>query len=209
MRGLGRTNTFATRYFNAISYLGYWDIYKNYYANKQEERGFVVHAEDSNEFKVLSATLNTTNSQGAPSGNSPYNVAGTGTTGVDTSVTTAYAVQLVISVKNGDVVEGLPNANDVIVKIDGTDEYAVDVFDEVIVGGYINGAYAITFNYYVGVRGNSQSWAVAQIYVQNDIPNREGLPQLVEFPLENIDDMRMDILEAVRNTTAFEISFYS
>ena len=34
----------ATRNFNAVPYLMYWDIYKNYYANKQEERGFVVHA---------------------------------------------------------------------------------------------------------------------------------------------------------------------
>lgn len=28
---------------NAIPYLGYWDIYKNYYANKQEEVGYVIH----------------------------------------------------------------------------------------------------------------------------------------------------------------------
>ena len=47
MRGLGQSNgTYARRYFNAIPYLGYWDIYKNYYANKQEERGYVVHAAD-------------------------------------------------------------------------------------------------------------------------------------------------------------------
>jgi hypothetical protein len=208
IRGLGRTvggQVDALRYFNAIPYLGYWDIYKNYYANKQEERGFVIHAEDSNAFKVLSATLNTRNSSGVATGNSPYDVAGTGTTGVDTSLTTAYEVELVISVKNGDVVEGLPNANDIIVAIDGTDVYAVDVFDNVVVGGIINGAYAITFNYYVGVRGSSQSWAVAQIYVANDIPDGQGLPQLVEFPLDNIDNMRMDILEAVRDTTAFVI----
>ena len=30
--------TELTRYFNAIPLLGYWDIYKQYYANKQEER---------------------------------------------------------------------------------------------------------------------------------------------------------------------------
>ena len=38
MRGLGRTSSGGAanvkRYFNAIPYLGYWDIYKNYYANK-------------------------------------------------------------------------------------------------------------------------------------------------------------------------------
>ena len=31
------------RVFNAVPFLGYWDVYKNYYANKQEERGFVIH----------------------------------------------------------------------------------------------------------------------------------------------------------------------
>lgn len=31
------------RDFEAISLLGYWDIYKNYYANKQEEIGYVIH----------------------------------------------------------------------------------------------------------------------------------------------------------------------
>lgn len=38
---------FAQRSFNAVPLLGYWDIYKNYYANKQEERGFVVHTDDT------------------------------------------------------------------------------------------------------------------------------------------------------------------
>ena len=57
MRGLGRSSSsYQKRYFNAIPYLGYWDVYKNYYANKQEERGFVIHAEDtSNSFEIQSA----------------------------------------------------------------------------------------------------------------------------------------------------------
>lgn len=31
------------REFNGVSWLAYWDIYKNYYANKQEEIGAVIH----------------------------------------------------------------------------------------------------------------------------------------------------------------------
>lgn len=38
--GAGNINP---REFNALSWLGYWDIYKNYYANKQEEIGSVIH----------------------------------------------------------------------------------------------------------------------------------------------------------------------
>jgi hypothetical protein len=46
--GLGRngsTGETVTRRFNAVPYLGYWDIYKNYYANKQEEVGAVIHTD--------------------------------------------------------------------------------------------------------------------------------------------------------------------
>lgn len=47
IRGVGShkdiSGNFVYRYFNAIPYIGYWDIYKNYYANKQEEIGVVIH----------------------------------------------------------------------------------------------------------------------------------------------------------------------
>jgi hypothetical protein len=48
IRGLGRQGMFplqpdVEREFNALSYISYWDIYKNYYANKQEEIGAVIH----------------------------------------------------------------------------------------------------------------------------------------------------------------------
>ena len=46
MRGLGRDpnaeNMTIQRRFNAVPYFMYWDIYKNYYANKQEEIGMVM-----------------------------------------------------------------------------------------------------------------------------------------------------------------------
>lgn len=45
VRGLGRSKTGATaftRTFPAMFILMYWDTYKNYYANKQEEVGYVI-----------------------------------------------------------------------------------------------------------------------------------------------------------------------
>lgn len=43
IRGLGRASQNGTyRRFPAIFYLAYWDIYKNYYANKQEGIGMVI-----------------------------------------------------------------------------------------------------------------------------------------------------------------------
>lgn len=44
------------RQFNAIPMLAYWEIYQNYYANKQEERGFVISSELT---KSEQATLTT------------------------------------------------------------------------------------------------------------------------------------------------------
>lgn len=56
--GLGKTldpSGFATRFFNAIPYLAYWDIYKNYYSNKQEKIGAVIHTSPTPVTGTLSA----------------------------------------------------------------------------------------------------------------------------------------------------------
>lgn len=45
IRGIGN-GELVERSFNGIPYLAYWDIYKNYYANKQEEIGAMIHTED-------------------------------------------------------------------------------------------------------------------------------------------------------------------
>lgn len=58
IRGLGRSKTGETsftRTFPAMFMLMYWDIYKNYYANKQEEVGYVV-AFGSNSWKYMEWT---------------------------------------------------------------------------------------------------------------------------------------------------------
>ncbi len=44
IRGIGFTkNEPVLRTFNAVPFLGYWDIYKNYYANKSEKKGAFIH----------------------------------------------------------------------------------------------------------------------------------------------------------------------
>lgn len=51
IRGLGRSKTGETtftRTFPAMFLLMYWDIYKNYYANKQEEIGYVIGLHSGN-----------------------------------------------------------------------------------------------------------------------------------------------------------------
>lgn len=44
LRGVGRTlQPESYRKFNAVPLLAYWEIYKNYYANKAEQNGAVIH----------------------------------------------------------------------------------------------------------------------------------------------------------------------
>ena len=63
---------------------------------------------------------------------------------------------------------------------------------------------------YTGVEGTFATWENVTVgagdgVVSNEVAPGSGNPQLTEFPLDNIDDMRMDILEAVRDVTAFAI----
>lgn len=58
--GIGALTTddlLQSRNFNGVPYLGYWDIYKNYYANKQEERGYVVHTSTTTSEAMEEANL--------------------------------------------------------------------------------------------------------------------------------------------------------
>ena len=64
IRGLGRSKTGETtfaRTFPAMFMLMYWDTYKNYYANKQEEVGYVI-----TQGQGLIKTITVYNANGAP-----------------------------------------------------------------------------------------------------------------------------------------------
>lgn len=52
IRGYGNAESTFARSFPAIFLLAYWDIYKNYYANKQEEIGVVIDAKNKEWNKV-------------------------------------------------------------------------------------------------------------------------------------------------------------
>ena len=47
------------REFNAVTLLGYWDIFKNYYSNKQEKYAYVIHTDVETQINdVASITIN-------------------------------------------------------------------------------------------------------------------------------------------------------
>lgn len=77
IRGLGYNvdyETEITRYFNGVPFLSYWDIYKNYYSNKQEELGVFIHTENGFDLNFVSP-IDIYNPQG--SGNISVNGDGT------------------------------------------------------------------------------------------------------------------------------------
>jgi hypothetical protein len=214
MRGLGRNyggQNHQKREFNAIPYLGYWDIYKNYYANKQEERGFVIHANDlSNNWSLEDAFITV---DGVSTGVTTdiWTVQGI----IDTSAQGSGAEVPIISIRgeiqwnNAGTEYGEPDLRTVQVILDGTTYQITDLFSnvylETLTGPPVAGTFMVATGY-TGVLGSAQNWEVPTMEVTNTIPAGEGEPQLEEFKLDNIDDMRMDILEAVRDTTAFKIT---
>ena len=218
IRGLGRkqnpvvSGTFS-RMFNAVPYLSYWDIYKNYYANKQEERGYVIHNDvTSNKFQIETGEAKI--SVVASNGSTTVNVfPGPSTVDTDPQGSTSNVITGNIKLKwNSTDTEpnGYPVVDSIKIDIDGGTSVAwplTDLFGviNVVEGGENDSfVYELECSDYTGPLG-SADWSVTQD-VENTIPLGQGLPELVEFPLANIDDMRMDILEAVRQTLPFTIN---
>lgn len=203
MRGVGRTiapQLTAKRYFNGIPYLGYWDIYKNYYANKQEERGYVIHASEwDNGWDNVSAEATGFGTQRDILGIQAI---------MNTTAVSGFRVVIVGKWQANDVgVYGTPNVDEILLKVDTLLVPITTLFASVVVEETEpEGNITITCTEWQSVESSTTKIEYDDITIKNNIEVKEGRPQLKEFPLENIDDMRMDILEAVRDTTAFEIT---
>ncbi len=204
MRGLGKGDgeaEFLTREFNAIPYLGYWDIYKNYYANKQEERGYVIHNSDSgNAWTLDTATWDvsdTTASQTYDVHSPPLKI-------VSMPVGTVFPWVTLELELNWDSIEtpyGQPDLTGLTIEIDGVATLLTTLFQTIVLSGGPSEWVIMCSNYNGPWGERTVQWTTD--YVGNTIPETAGVIQLKEFPLENIDSMRMDILEAVRQNTAF------
>lgn len=223
MRGLGRYGNVGTaytlkRYFNAIPYLGYWDIYKNYFSNKQEERGFVIHqANTDDEFRTMSCNVKVVSSAGVVTKDIFASDESIDTDPQGATGQVEVTCNVVLSWNNATATAyGAPDMSQFVIDIGGTNFTIPQLFTNVnfpswFVEGEIPvsgipapGNFTVECSGYVGALGVADWDATGQ----TDVPNTSdvsGPPQLTEFPLENIDNMRMDILEAVRDTTAFQI----
>lgn len=171
------------RKFNAIKYLAYYDIYKNYYANKQEEIGAII---DYNNIQVpsISTVLGKAYSEtGVPIiYNLPEAITSSMYWWVRGKGITPETIILDLDTAGGvSAIDATIGAITVTTEEDGT----------ISIEGKFKSQY---------ISDEFQGAAISAEYPINDEP------QITTFPLKNIDDMREDILAGVKSTAEFEIN---
>ena len=186
LRGVGLNYTDEanlTRDFNGISYLAYWDIYKNYYANKQEELGAVINT-------PVVAVVETIDSI-AVGGVLPQDAANGTWQQADQPTTSIFI----------EYTGATPNLNQVLLVDENGNKYTVnDLFTgfqyTAGVPNTIEGQYKFS------------QWGTKILFYWKYISDGDlvNAPiQISTFPLENLDTMRNKILAATEATTPFNI----
>ena len=193
IRGLGRganNQQEISRKFNAIPYLAYWDIYKQYYANKQEEIGAMIHNDQkTNENNINKFRLkNNLNVYNVQSTNTPTIVPfDRYTTGeIEFSNDNEPDIsQIIIVFQTGmQIVER--KLQDVFANITWNEEEFKLYCSTPLIA-----------NYQTVLRYENNGGVI--------YPNN-GIPKVTTFPLGNIDNMRRDILQDVYSPGAFDIN---
>ena len=182
-RGIGQTieplQIHVEREFNAIPYLAYWDIYKCYYANKQEEIGVVIH----NDLEPTSAVFNkvivttvdgsiilTANEEGGFS--SSHMVVPASRIEIQMSTYDEFDLNRLTFAWNGTL--AMP-ANEVMGNWVFDEPNSILVGSNPLITGMIN---------------------MGTYWLDNSIDNLDDIePKLVTFPLSNIDDMKLQLLQ--------------
>lgn len=198
IRGLGRVtdSDYAERNFNAIPYLAYFDIYKQYYANKQEEIGAIIH-------NPMNYSVNEVTNFAIWNGSSSVTLSSSPTA----TASTYTAEAAVVSFATTDQ----PDPKNVIMYYEkpiGQGDYEVtpvtlDNVYETITWDVINKR--LECSNLVSYFNQNRRWKYYS-YDGTIVVPTSGKPNIVTFPLENIDTMREDILIDVKSTSAFLIN---
>ncbi|QCS37325.1 major capsid protein [Tortoise microvirus 85] len=182
--GLGYNDSFEAprRYFNAIPWLMYWDIYKNYYANKQETYGWVIHTGIGLNETITAIKIKT----GSGAESTIVEAPATGLYPVTgfTKITIEYdGAQPLLSTVMVNTTNGQQQLDQLFTQITYEN-------DDKIILEIPNSNFNIT------------NW----LYVENGVPITT-VPRLEKFPLTNLDEIKMDILADIKSTSAFTIKY--
>lgn len=188
LSGIGVTGTEVdvTRDFNAVPLLAYWEIYKNYYANKQEELGAVIHISPS-PINISAITVNTS-AGGTVLSNDPA---------LPSLVVLDDQTNFVVTYTGGTP----PNLDDVTIYFSSGEQFALS---QICYVGIDDGVSSITLQYIYGDYGGRTAIAWTP---RKD--TQEAAPKVVTFDLADIDTMRKKILAAAEATTPLNISGFA
>ena len=178
IRGLGRASANGTyRRFPAIFYLAYWDIYKNYYANKQEGIGIAIGPNNSRwaEFEANEKIANSTTQYVFKE---------------DVSIPVGGKAFLTLHTETSASKSSNPD-NFTIVKKEGDKTVYVPIEDNPDIDWQINAGSQFVIYFHT-------DWTFPKETVL--LEENEDRIQLMEFPLENIDNMRERILATPKTT---------
>lgn len=191
IRGIGMAATATERSFNAMPFLAYWEIYKQYYANLQENLGAVIHKAEE------TATAQTIT-------NLEYYVANTTSSGT-VEIVESPAVSEMGRLMAGVTIVGAytgtaPNLKQVFINfMDGQQISLYDLGSGAVTvsGGSISVAY------------NASRWGELtplNYYYLSGIQARTVSPEIELFDLENIDLMREEILAFAQTSLPYEVN---
>lgn len=184
-------NTYSiTRNVNAIPLLAYWDIYKNYYANKQEEKGAYIGAEQIESHGRITGITISINGQGQEYGvQNPNTIIPTGYTPANTyqAITGTFVLQDGISIIIDTTGKVLAQDLSLVLSVNGTPTRVPvsSMFDVTVSGN------SFILTVYDGTNINDIVLGID--YKTMTVVN--GEIKIETFPLENIDDARIAILQ--------------
>lgn len=183
IRGIGFADggeTTVYRHFNSIPYLAYWDIYKNYYANKQEEIGAYIHN------RVLSGNV-------AIHRNYTGNTSPDNAVIVDADITIEFMESSYLRIHTTTPIVNCIASGFTWLK-NGVIESIISSFRNFSLNTLDN---SITFfEPELSQTTSDNVWIVSTVDYANDIVTPvDGKPEIKTFPLSNIDLMRTELLQ--------------
>lgn len=195
------------RRFNMLKWLIYWDEIKNYYANKQEDNAFVIHNQllDNNyvvdTVKLLGVSLPVYPNNGSTEAEI---VQGQNSQTVEIRVAASQnpneyiADRLTLIYKEWTAA---PGGGAQLTRFIPANELFANWSQDPNSGEWIGTGFVNVNNTYEGTSYRLIGWQYDDsIRVFENIE-----PSLVEFPLKNIDDMKVRILQHVQDGTPFII----
>jgi len=203
IRGLGWNSTaeHVERRFNAVPYIAYFDIFKNYYANKQEENAYIIHNPlEGSQTDITECRVYLTRNAFTVLSNDATNPSDISDDHSGT-VRVAFLIADFAEEFDSSRVQFYFIHNGNLVSLSGDQVFGTWSYDE-DEELYWGVNYMNPFNLQAG---QILDWE----YYEFDTTIQEDQnvePRLREFPLSNIDDMRLEILQAPLDGTPFIIS---